>query len=168
PGPLLVLPLLQFPVTRVRVAARVTNGDPLQLVPALRSEVQSLDKDLPFSAPQPLSRVASASLGQRRFQMTLLSIFALVALALAALGIYGVMAYSVAQRSREIGIRMALGASSSLVLRMILAGGVRLAVAAVALGRPGALVGTRVLASLLYRASAPHPPEPAATAAVRH
>jgi len=166
PGPLLVLPLLQFPVTRVRVAARVTNGDPLQLVPALRSEVQSLDKDLPFSAPQPLSRVASASLGQRRFQMTLLSIFALVALTLAALGIYGVMAYSVAQRSREIGIRMALGASSSLVLRMILAGGLRLALAGVALGVLGALAGTRLLASLLYRVSATDPLTLAATAAI--
>ncbi len=98
--------------------------------------------------------------------LTLLSVFALVALALAALGIYGVMAYSVNQRSREIGIRMALGADSSRVLRMVVGGGLRLALLGVALGGLGALLGTRVLASLVYQVSTTDPLTLAATAAV--
>jgi ABC-type antimicrobial peptide transport system permease subunit len=91
------------------------------------------------------------SVTEQRFQMTLLTVFAALALALAALGIYGVTAYSVAQRAREIGIRMALGADWSLVLRMVVGGGMRLALAGVGLGVMGALAGTRVLASLVSR-----------------
>src|SRR5213076_2005124 len=104
--------------------------------------------------------------GERRFQMTLLSVFALVALALAALGIYGVMAYSVAQRSREIGIRMALGAAPRRVLGMVVAGGLRLAAAGVGLGIIGALAATRVLSALVYGVSTTDPLTLASTAAV--
>jgi putative ABC transport system permease protein len=166
PGPVLVVPLLQYPVPSLRLAVRGTSGDPLQLLPLLRSEVLALDKDVPVSVARSLDRVVSESVGERRFQMTLLSIFALVALALAALGIYGVMAYSVTQRSREIGIRMALGADSSLVLRMVVGSGLRLALLGVALGVLGALLGTRVLASLVYQVSTTDPLTLAATAAV--
>jgi len=98
--------------------------------------------------------------------MSLLSAFALLALALAALGIYGVMAYSVTQRSREIGIRMALGANSRLVLGMVLSGGLRLSLLGIALGVVAALLGTRVLASLIYGVSKTDPVTLAATAAV--
>ena len=166
PAPLVVIPLLQFPVTFLRIAVRAEKGDPLQLLPPLRAEVLALDKNLPMSAPQPLSQVVIDSLGERRFQMTLLSVFALVALALAALGIYGVMAYSVAQRSREIGIRMALGAAPRRVLGMVVAGGLRLAAAGVGLGIIGALAATRVLSALVYGVSTTDPLTLASTAAV--
>lgn len=166
PAPLVVIPLLQFPVTFLRIAVRAEKGDPLQLLPPLRAEVLALDKNLPMSAPQPLSQVVIDSLGERRFQMTLLSVFALVALALAALGIYGVMAYSVAQRSREIGIRMALGAAPRRVLGMVVAGGLRLAAAGVGLGIFGALAATRVLSALVYGVSTTDPLTLASTAAV--
>jgi predicted permease len=166
PAPLLIIPLLQYPMRSLRLGVRSTGGDPLQLLPLLRSEVLGLDKDVPVSAVRPLDRVVFESVGERRFQMTLLGIFALVALVLAALGIYGVMAYSVAQRSREIGIRMALGADSSLVVRMIVVGGLRLALLGVGLGLVGALFGTRILASLVYRVSTTDPLTLAATAAV--
>ena len=166
PAPLVVIPLLQFPVTFLRIAVRAEKGDPLQLLPPLRAEVLALDKNLPISAPQPLSQVVIDSLGERRFQVTLLSVFALVALALAALGIYGVMAYSVAQRSREIGIRMALGAAPRRVLGMVVAGGLRLAAAGVGLGIFGALAATRVLSALVYGVSTTDPLTLASTAAV--
>ena len=166
PAPLVVIPLLQFPVTFLRIAVRAEKGDPLQLLPPLRAEVLALDKNLPISAPQPLSQVVIDSLGERRFQVTLLSVFALVALALAALGIYGVMAYSVAQRSREIGIRMALGAAPRRVLGMVVAGGLRLAAAGVGLGIIGALAATRVLSALVYGVSTTDPLTLASTAAV--
>jgi putative ABC transport system permease protein len=166
PAPLLVVPLLQYPVPSLRLAVRGTSGDPRQLLSLLRTEVLGLDKDVPVSVVRSLDRVVFESVGERRFQMTLLSIFALVALVLAALGIHGVMAYSVAQRSREIGIRMALGADSSLVVRMVVGGGLRLALLGVGLGLVGALLGTRVLASLVYQVSTTDPLTLAATAAV--
>ena len=98
--------------------------------------------------------------------MTLLTIFALVALLLAALGIYGVMAYSVAQRSKEIGIRMALGADFGLVTRLVVGGALRLSLLGVGIGLLGALLGTRVLSSLVYQVSTTDPPTLAATALV--
>jgi ABC-type antimicrobial peptide transport system permease subunit len=139
---------------------------PLSLLPALRADVAALDPDLPLSAARPLSQIVNESVTEQRFQMTLLTVFAALALALAALGIYGVTAYSVAQRAREIGIRMALGADSSLVLRMVVGGGMRLALAGVGLGVMGALAGTRVLASLVYQVSTTDPLTLATTAAV--
>jgi putative ABC transport system permease protein len=166
PTPVLVIPLLQNPRPSLRVAARAVSGDPMQLLPSIRSEVLALDKDVPLSVARTLDRVVSESVGERRFQMTLLSLFALVALALAALGIYGVMAYSVTQRSREIGIRMALGADATLVRRMVVGGGLRLALAGVALGVLGALLATRVLASFVYQVSPTDPLTLVATAAV--
>ena len=138
----------------------------MSLLAALRGDVAALDPDLPLSAARPLAQIVNESVNEQRFQMTLLSIFAVLALALAALGIYGVTAYSVAQRTREIGIRMALGADSSLVRRMVVGSGLRLALAGVAVGLAGALAGTRVLASLVYRVSTTDPLTLASTAAV--
>jgi putative ABC transport system permease protein len=166
PSPLMVVPLLQFPVATLRVAARAARGDPMQLLPVLRSEVLTLDKDVPLSSARALPQVVSESVGVRRFQMTLLSVFALIALMLAALGIYGVTAYSVTQRAREIGIRMALGAEPVLVLRMILAAGLRLSLLGVAIGVVGALLATRALASLVYGVSTMDPLTLTATGAL--
>ena len=148
------------------MAMRAASGEPMSLLAALRADVAALDPDLPLSAARPLAQIVNESVNEQRFQMTLLSVFAVLALALAALGIYGVTAYSVAQRTREIGIRMALGADSSLVQRMVVGSGLRLALAGVAVGLAGALAGTRVLASLVYRVSTTDPLTLASTAAV--
>jgi putative ABC transport system permease protein len=166
PAPMIVVPLLQFPVTTLRLAARAEGRNAMQLVPTLRSEVLAVDQDLPLSSPRLLPQIVTASLGARRFQMTLLSIFAGVALTLAALGIYGVTAYSVTQRSREIGIRMALGAAPGRVLQMVLGSGVRLSLLGVAIGVAAALPAARALGTLVYRVSTTDPATLIATAAL--
>ena len=157
PAPLIVVPLQQFPVPTLRLAARAAGRNPMQLLATMRSEVLMIDKDVPLSSPRALPQIVNDSLGTRRFQMTLLSIFALVALTLAALGIYGVTAYSVTQRAREIGIRMALGAAPARVLQMVLGGGVRLSLLGVAIGVVAALPATRALGTLVYRVSTTDP-----------
>ncbi|HEY5676931.1 MAG TPA: FtsX-like permease family protein, partial [Myxococcales bacterium] len=166
PAPMIVVPLSQYAVPSLRLAARARADPPLRLLAPVRAEVQALDKDLALSSPQPLSRVIAESVGDRRFQATLLSAFALVALLLAAVGIYGVMAYTVTQRSREIGIRMALGADASAVRRMVVGAALRLSLAGVALGSALALLAARLLASLVYGVSTTDPLTLAATAAV--
>jgi putative ABC transport system permease protein len=166
PSPLMVVPLQQFPVPTLRIAARSALTNPMQLLPVLRAEVLALDKDVPLSSPRALPQIVSDSVGVRRFQMTLLSIFAVVALILAALGIYGVTAYSVTQRSREIGIRMALGADPARVLRMVVGSGLRLSILGVAIGVVGAVLATRALASLVYQVSTTDPLTLTATGAL--
>ncbi len=166
PAPLIVVPLLQFPVATLRIAARAARGDPVSLFPSMRADVSAIDRDLPLASPRPLPQVISDSVGTRRFQMTLLSLFALVALTLAALGIYGVTAYSVTQRSKEIGIRMALGAEPAQVLRMVVGSGLRLSIVGVAIGLLSGLVATRALASLVYGVSTTDPLTLAATGAL--
>jgi ABC-type antimicrobial peptide transport system permease subunit len=121
----------------------------MDLAPLLRTELQALDKDQPLANARTLESVIGESLGERRFPMMLLTVFGVVALVLASLGIYGVMAYSVAQRAKEIGIRMALGAPAAQVLRMVVGGGMRLAVIGVGLGITVAMV-----VSLLVRQTA--------------
>ena len=166
PLPMVMVPLLQWARPQLRVAVRAAAGDPLQLLAPLRAEVLALDEDLAVSRRQLLTSVVADSLGDRRFQMTLLGLFALVALALAAQGIYSVMVLSVAERTREIGIRMALGADRMLLVRMVVGGGLRMALIGVALGLAGALAATRVLASLVYGVSTTDPLTMGATAAL--
>jgi predicted lysophospholipase L1 biosynthesis ABC-type transport system permease subunit len=166
PQPMVMVPLLQWARPQLRVAVRAAAGDPLQLLAPLRAEVLALDGDLAVSRPQVLASVVADSLGDRRFQMTLLGLFALVALALAGQGLYGVMVLSVSQRTREIGIRMALGADQIRLVRMVVGGGLRMALLGVALGLAAALAATRVLASLVYGVSTTDPLTMAATAAL--
>ena len=140
---------LQYPYELMYIAVR-TAGDPAAAFPEVRRAVASLDRDLPVTSAMPMqSRFDSAS-SRLRFVAELLGVFAAMALLLAAIGIYGVVSYSVAARTREIGIRMALGARAGLVLRSIAVDGLILALAGVVLGWPLALWSTRALASMLY------------------
>ena len=130
-----------------------TSNDPAALVQSARAAVAALDADIPLADPAPMETVLSTSLAQRRFYMLLLSIFAALALALAGIGLYGVISYSVGQRTQEIGVRMALGATRGQVLGMILSQGLRLACAGIAAGIIGALALNRLLKGMLVGVS---------------
>lgn len=134
-----------------------TTGDPLAMTSAIRSAVQSIDKDQPVANVASMEQILSRSVGEPRFQTLLLGVFAALALVLAGVGIYGVMSYSVARRTHEIGIRMALGARPSDTLRLVVKQGLGLAVAGVAVGLGGAFALTRLLSSLLFGISATDP-----------
>ncbi|HZD06361.1 MAG TPA: FtsX-like permease family protein, partial [Longimicrobiales bacterium] len=127
-----------------------TAGDPLSLVPAIRGVVRDLDSDVPVHDVELLSHAFGRRLSSRRFSMSLLSMFAGLAILLGAVGIYGVMSYSVTQRTRELGVRIALGAYRSDVVRMVLRQGVVTAAVGVVLGIGAGLASGRVLESQLY------------------
>ena len=134
-----------------------TTVEPLSLAAAVRSQVTAIDKDQPVADIQTMEQRLAASLAEPRFNMLLLGIFAAVALALAAVGLYGVMAYGVTQRTHEIGIRMALGAQRNNVLKLIVRQGMVMALIGVVLGLAASLVLTRVMTSLLFGVSATDP-----------
>jgi putative ABC transport system permease protein len=134
-----------------------TDGDPKALVPGIRARLRTLDKEIPISQVQTMEDIVSASLAQRRLSMSLLLVFGVLATLLAAVGIYGVMAYTVAQRTHEIGIRLAMGARSMDVLKMVLGDGTRLALIGVVIGILAAFALTRIIAGLLYGVSAVDP-----------
>jgi putative ABC transport system permease protein len=137
-----------------------TTGDPTSLTPAIRSEVLSLDKEQPISAADTLDQLVSTSIAQQQFSMLLFAIFAVVAMALASIGIYGVLSYSVIQRTHEIGIRLALGAQVSDVLRMVIKQGLWLAITGIACGVAVALTLAKLTTSfsdLLYGVKATDP-----------
>lgn len=149
-------PLAQQPRSQAALAVR-TRGDPMSMLATVRQAVHSIDRDLPLSDVATMESRIEQSVGERRFSTFLLTLFSLVALALASIGIYGVMAYAVAQRSRELGVRMALGAARPTVLRLVLGSGLRLALAGVGIGVVGAFALTRLLASQLFGVSATDP-----------
>jgi putative ABC transport system permease protein len=156
PYPQMYAPLAQFPRRQMTLVAR-TSGEPSALVPALRRDLSSLDKDLPLYNVRTMEQVLADSISRRRFQMLLITAFAGVGLLLAAVGIYGVISYSVAQRRHEIGVRMALGARATDILRLVVGQGLGLALAGVGCGLVAAFALTRVMASLLYGVSATDP-----------
>ncbi|HLY60825.1 MAG TPA: ABC transporter permease [Terriglobia bacterium] len=133
------------------------SGDPASLAPAIESEVSALDKEVTVSQVQTMEQVVVDATAQPRFYLLLLGTFAAVALILAAVGIYGVMSYSVSRRTHEMGVRMALGAEGGDVLRLVVGQGMVLALVGAGVGLLGALGLTRLMASLLYGVQ-PHDP----------
>jgi len=150
------VPFVQNPFWAADIAVRV-HGNPSALSGTLREQIRAIDSALPVAEVRPMAEVIGSSIAQPRFRTTLLSLFGAAALLLAAIGIYGVLAYTVAQQTREIGIRIALGANPGKVLRLVLGRGLRLAGFGTAIGILAALMSTQLLNSLLFGVSATDP-----------
>lgn len=162
PRPTLYLAHHQMPVGYLAFVVR-TAGDPVALAGAAAREVRRLDPELPVFDVQPMADLVADSVAASRFYAGVLGLFAVIALLLAAVGLYGVLAFSVSERSREIGVRVALGAARGDVLRLVLRQGVSLAAAGLALGLVGAAGASHLLTSLLYGVT---PTDPATFVAV--
>ena len=154
-------PEIYFPeaqdASRSMVLVARADADPLSLAPAVRAQVQALDRDLPVYNVRTMDQVRAESIFRQRFSVVLLGIFAALALALASVGLYGVISYTVTQRTHEIGVRMALGAQGGDVLRMVVRQGMAHVAVGVGAGLAGSLLLTRVMAGLLYGVSATDP-----------
>jgi predicted permease len=156
PRPVIFSPLLQYPVPYTILAIR-THTDPSSLSPAIRRAVTAVDSEQPIFRINTMERFISDSVSDSRFQTQLLTVFAAVALALAAVGIYGVVGYSVNQRTHEIGIRLALGARQRDVLKMVVKQGMELATTGVVIGLAGAFALTRLMKDFLFGVNASDP-----------
>jgi len=150
------LPALYSPYTQINSWKRWmsfavrTQADPSAMTQAVKEQIWKVDAQLPITKVQSMNEVAAASFDARRFNMLLLTLFAGLALVLAAVGVYGVMSYAVTQRTHEIGIRMALGAQVGNVMRLVMKGGLVIAAVGVAIGLTGAFALTRLMSSLLF------------------
>jgi putative ABC transport system permease protein len=161
--PEMYLPQAQWPAgtgtaPRTLYLAIHTAGDPSALASPLRSTLRTLDPDVPMAEVQTLEQALGTWAAERRLTMLVVSCFALLALTLGAIGIYGVMTYFVSQRTREIGIRIALGALPREILRLVLSQGIWLAAVGILAGLAGALVTTRLLSDLLFEVRPSDPP----------
>lgn len=151
-GPAIYYPQPMFPTLTQTLVVR-TSGDPLAFVPVLRRVMKSLDADVPLYRVQSLDQVVDRSLWRQQLQSRVLVIFAGMALLLAAVGMYGMIAWSVTQRTREVGIRIALGSTGVRAAQLIFASSMRLTVIGIVIGTAGALGLSRFLATLLYQVS---------------
>jgi predicted permease len=147
--PAVFAPFAQRTTRSVRMVVRA-QGDPLAQIPAIRAELRAFDPNIAMQTPMPLTQLVEDSVAAPRFYTSLLALFAGVAIILAATGIFGVMSYAVAERTREIGIRMALGAPAGAVVRMVLGRAVALALGGAILGLAGAFAVGRVIQDQLY------------------
>jgi len=150
------LPHAQHPVDGLTIVMR-TTADPMAFVPTARAELASLDRELPMAYVRTMDEVVGRSIAERRFTMLLLASFATVAVLLASIGVYGVLAYLVSQRTQEIGVRLAIGAAPDDVVRLFLREGVTLAIVGLGAGLVGALVAGRALTTLLFGVTATDP-----------
>jgi putative ABC transport system permease protein len=155
-SPEVMLPFPQLPWPLLNLSVRAA-GDPRGLISAIRRQVALVDKDQPLTSVQTMEELVGSASAQPRFTMLLLAVFSATALILAIVGIYGVIAYSVAQRTGELGIRMALGADRDDVLKLVVGHGLRLTLIGIGIGLAGALALTRLMSSLLYQTSATDP-----------
>ena len=146
------LPVAQAPVPYMTLVVR-TQGDPTALIPAVRGQLAAIDPEQSAFGFETMDDLVAKSTARRQFQTALVTMFAVLALLLAAIGVYGVMGYMVAQRRREIGVRLALGAKPRDVVNMILGNGLRLTLAGVVAGMAGAVALSRVLAGFVYGVS---------------
>jgi putative ABC transport system permease protein len=142
--------------TEATLVAR-TSVDPSSLVEAVRRQIREANHDAPVFSVKPMTQVLALSTSQQRFNATLMSTFALVALLMTAIGLYGVISYSAAQRTKEIGIRMALGAGRTNILRLVLREGMYVAFAGITTGLVGAALVTRIISSMLFGVAATDP-----------
>ncbi|HJY28419.1 MAG TPA: FtsX-like permease family protein, partial [Pyrinomonadaceae bacterium] len=147
--PHLYFPIFQNPAYAIAIYLR-TDVAPFTLTQSVREQVRAVDKDLPVFGERTMTQVTAESVSRRKFAMQVVGLFGILALLLAGVGIYGVIAYSVSQRTREIGIRVALGASRSAILHWVLKQGMILTIAGVVIGIIGAIALTRLLRSLLF------------------
>src|SRR5262249_11513713 len=154
--PIAYWPMPELTYSRMTILVK-TTGDPLSLVSPIRYELKQMDRELPMASIASMDQLLSDSISRSRFTMFVLGVFAAIALILTAVGIYGVIAYSVAQRTHEIGIRMALGAQRGNVLGLVLGQGTRLTLIGVGIGAVAASVLTRLMSSLLFGISATDP-----------
>jgi putative ABC transport system permease protein len=156
PSPEMYYPVLQRPEQFTGILIR-TDGDPAALTASVRAAVAEVDPLVALTNPGTLQELVDQSTADRRLTMNLLVGFAVLALVLASLGVYSVMAYSVAQRNGEIGVRMALGASAQTVQKMVLGHGMTLAAVGLAIGLAGALGVTRLMTAMLFEVGASDP-----------
>jgi putative ABC transport system permease protein len=163
--PEVYVPHTQSPSPFMALVVRA-KGDPAALIPAIRGRIAALDPEQAVFGFQTMDEVLSASSARRLFQMALVTAFAALALVLAAIGVYGVMAHMVAQRRREIGVRLALGARPRDVVAMVMRNGVRLTFLGMTVGLAGAVALSRALTGLLFGVKAVHPPTYTGVAAV--
>ena len=156
--PALYLSVAQAPASRLKLVLKTDASDPLRLTSAVTAKIRELDPSLPIAQVSTMDQLLAAATSQPRFRTTLIALFAGLALALATVGIYGVISYSVTQRAHELGTRMALGAQKRDVLRLVLGQGLRLALTGTVIGLAAALPLTRLLKSLLFGVRATDPP----------
>jgi putative ABC transport system permease protein len=156
-GPEFYVPYQKVAFGEASLVVRTSSGDPASIAPAMRSAIQELDKDQPLYEVRTMNSLVADSIARQRFSMMLIALFAVLALLLAAVGIFGVMSFLVTQRTHEIGIRMALGAQTFDVLKMIVGQGMTLTLVGIAIGLVAAFALTRVMSGLLYGVSATDP-----------